>query len=174
MTEASHYNVVEPLRNGLTLCIRAARPDDAERVIAAFDKLDPESVYLRYFGPKKGFSDTEIARFRSIDFDWRVTLLGTIQQAGQEVVIAAGTYVRIDDTEAEIAFIVEEDFYRLGITRRLLTHLGQIAVAAGLQRFVAEVLPQNRAMLGVFGGCGWPMTSHTEDGTVHIALELTP
>lgn len=173
MSQAKHYRVEEQLRNGATLCIRAARPDDAARAIEAFGKLDPESVYLRYFGPKKGFSEAEIAHFKGIDFNKRVTLFGTVQQNGREVIVAAGTYVRIDDQQAEVAFVVEEDFHRLGIARRLLTHLGRIAIDAGLHCFVAEVLPQNNAMQGVFGHCGWPMKSHPEEGTIHIVLDLT-
>lgn len=173
MLDARHYRVEEKLRNGLLLVIRAACPDDEAGVLEAFAKLDPESIYLRFFGPKKAFTETELSRFRNIDFDTRVTLFGTVQENGREVIVASGTYVRLDNDEAEIAFIVEEDYQRLGISRRLIGHLGRIAIAAGLRRFVAEVLPQNTAMLGVFGHCNWPMTSHHEDGTVHVILDLT-
>ncbi|MDS4015672.1 MAG: GNAT family N-acetyltransferase [Candidatus Accumulibacter sp.] len=173
MTDAKHYRARERLRNNLELCIRAARPDDEQRIVEAFAKLDPESIYLRFFGPKKELSKDELAAFRDIDFDLRVTLFGTVTEHGREIIVAGGTYVRIDDRAAEVAFLVEEDFHRLGISRRLLSHLGRIAVAAGLQRFVAEVLPQNAAMLGVFGRCGWAMTSHQEGGTVHVILDLT-
>lgn len=172
MIDARNYRVTETLRNGVELCIRAACPDDLAGVVEAFEKLNAETVYLRFFGPKKGFSEAELDRFRHIDFEQRVTLLGTVQEDGREIVIAAGTYVRTRGAEAEIAFVVEEDFHRLGIAHRLLTHLGRIAQAAGLQRFTAEVLPQNAAMQGVFARCGWPMTSHRDDGTVHITLDL--
>ncbi|MFA7292863.1 MAG: GNAT family N-acetyltransferase [Rhodocyclaceae bacterium] len=172
MTDARNYCITETLRNGLETCIRAARPDDTDRVIEAFHKLAPDSVYLRFFGPKKDFSPADIKNFQEADFVTRVILLCTTQEAGREIVIASGTYVRVGENNAEIAFIVEEDFHGLGIARRLLTYLGKIATAAGITTFVAEVLPHNKSMLGVFGRCGWPMRSHTADGTVHIALEL--
>lgn len=173
MLDARHYRVEETLRNGLLLVVRAARPDDEAGVVEAFAKLAPESIYLRFFAPKKAFTESELSRFRSIDFDTRVTLFGTVQENGREVIVASGTYVRLDNDGAEIAFIVEEDYQRLGISRRLIGHLGRIAIDAGLRRFVAEVLPQNTAMLGVFGHCNWPMTSHQKDGTVHVILDLT-
>lgn len=174
MIDARQYRVTETLRNGLEICIRAAQPDDSDRLIDAFHKLDPESVYLRFFGPKKGFSEADIKRFREADFDNRVILICTVMQQEQEIAIASGTYARTGSavSEAEVAFIVEEDYHRLGIARRLLTHLGKIATGAGISTFVAEVLPHNKSMLGVFGRCGWPMRSHTEDGTVHITLQL--
>jgi GNAT superfamily N-acetyltransferase len=170
--DARNYRGTETLRNGCELCVRAARPDDVGRVIEAFEKLDAETIYLRFFGPKQAFSEADVERFRNIDFDKRVTLLGTVQENGREVVVAAGSYARTSNTEAEVAFVVEEDFHRLGIARRLLSHLGRIAEAAGIGRFTAEVLPQNTAMRGVFARCGWPMTSRLEDGTVHITLDL--
>ncbi|NJD34145.1 MAG: GNAT family N-acetyltransferase [Betaproteobacteria bacterium] len=172
MIDARNYSVSETLRNGLEVCIRAARPDDSDLLIEAFRKLDPESVYLRFFGPKKELSASDVKRFREADFINRVILLCTVHEDGREIVIASGTYVRSADAVAEVAFIVEEDYHRLGIARRLLTHLGKIATEAGIRTFVAEVLPQNTAMLGVFGRCGWPMATRIADGVTHITLDL--
>lgn len=169
---ARQYYEKETLRNGLEIVIRAARPDDAARIVEAFNALEAESIYMRFFGPKKEISEDELQRFTKIDFDTRVVLLGTIERDGREIVIASGTYIRTSGDSAEVAFVVEEDYQRLGISRRLLTHLGKIAVANGLQSFIAEVLPYNSAMLGVFRSCGWPMKSSTSDGTVHITLDL--
>jgi len=172
MIDARHYAITEILRNDLEICIRAARPDDDERVVEAFKELEAESVYLRFFGPKKEISPAELQRFRDTDFDRRVILLCTTRCDGKEIVIASGTYVRVGEDAAEVAFIVEEDYHRLGIAGRMLKHLGEIAGAAGVRTFVAEVLPHNKAMLGVFKRAGWPMTSHVEDGTVHLSLSL--
>ena len=174
MIDARDYLVHETLRNDLAVCIRAVRPEDGDLLIEAFHKLDPESIYLRFFGPKKEISAAELKTLREADFDTRVILVCTLQEQGREIVIASGTYVRCGDTVAEVAFLVEEDYHRLGIARRLLTHLGKIATAAGIRIFVAEVLPQNAAMLGVFGRCGWPMVTRNADGVIHVTLDLNP
>jgi GNAT superfamily N-acetyltransferase len=173
MINASQYAETETLKNGLSVCFRAARPDDIERVLDAFKKLDADSIYLRFFGPKKEISPAEIKRFQETDFINRVILLCTLQRDDKEIVIASGSYVCDGEGVAEVAFIVEEDFHRLGIAGRLMKHLGKIAVAAGVKTFIAEVLPRNAAMLNVFGRCGWPMTTKTADGTVHVTLALT-
>ena len=172
MINARRYAVTETIGNGLKICIRASRPDDADRVVEAFHQLDKESIYLRFFGPKKEISETELQRFREVDFDRRVVLLGTIPKDGREIVIASCSYVRVGTDEAEVAFLVEEEYHRLGIARRMLGHMGKIATAAGIKTFIAEVLPHNRGMLGVFGRCGWPVQSHIADGTVHLRLAL--
>ena len=173
MINASQYAETEILRNGLSVCFRASRPDDIERIIDAFRELDPDSIYLRFFGPKKEVSAADIKRFQETDFINRVILLGTILRNEKEIVIASGSYACDGEGAAEVAFIVEEDFHRLGIAGRLMKHLGKIAVTSGVQRFTAEVLPRNAAMLNVFERCGWPMTTRTSDSTVHVTLDLT-
>ena len=172
MINASQYAAKETLRTGLEICIRASRPDDADRLVEAFNKLDPESLYLRFFGPKKEISAAEMQRFKETDFKNRVILFCTVIQDDREIIIASGSYVRIGADDAEVAFIVEEDFHQQGIAGRLLKHLGAIAVDAGVKTFVAEVLPHNSAMLGVFKRSGWPMTSKVSDGAVHLTLTL--
>jgi GNAT superfamily N-acetyltransferase len=172
MINASQYAENETLRNGVRVCFRASRPDDVERLVVAFKELDPDSIYLRFFGPKKELSEAEIKRFRETDFINRVNVLCTTLVDEKEIVIASGSYVCDGLGAAEVAFIVEEDFHRLGIAGRLMKHLGKIAMAAGIKRFTAEVLPHNDAMLNVFRRCGWPMNARTSDGTVHVTLDL--
>jgi GNAT superfamily N-acetyltransferase len=173
MINARQYAETETLRNGLSVCFRASRPDDIERLITAFKELEPDSIYMRFFAPKKEISPDEIRRLQEVDFIDRVILLCTTQQDGKEIVIAFGNYACDGEGSAEVAFIVEEDFHRLGIAGRMMAHLGKIAIAAGIKSFIAEVLPRNDAMLNVFRRCGWPMTTKTADGTVHVRLDLT-
>ncbi|RLJ68258.1 GNAT family N-acetyltransferase [Sulfurisoma sediminicola] len=172
MIDASRYLERETLRNGLEVCFRAARPDDWERVVEAFNELDPESVYLRFFAPKKDLSEADLKNFREADFRNRVILLCTVMRDGREIVIASATYVRVGEADAEVAFVVEEDYHRLGIAGRLLRHLGRIARAGGIGTFVAEVLPHNSGMLGVFERSGWPTAAKKADGTVHVTVAL--
>lgn len=174
MLDARYYEAREVLRNGLEVTVRALRPDDGERVAEAFHKLDPESVYTRFFGPKTGLSEKDYASIRDMDFDTRVALLVTRAENGREVVIGSCSYSRFAPDAAEVAFLIEEDYHGLGLARRLLQHLGRIAVARGLTRFEAEVLPYNTAMLKVFAASGWPVTTRNEDGAVHVTLELGP
>jgi RimJ/RimL family protein N-acetyltransferase len=160
------------LRNGLEVVFRAARPEDAERMVEAFKELDASSIYTRLFSPKKEITEAELQRFRETDFDTIVRLLCTIERDGREIVIGSGIYAKVSADSAEVAFVVEEDYQRLGISKRLLIHLREIALSNGIKNFSAEVLPYNSAMLGVFQSCGWPMKSRTSEGTVHITLDL--
>ena len=172
MLDARNYLASETLRNGLAIRIRALRPDDGERIVEAFNKLEPETIYTRFFRYKKDVSEADLKMIREMDFEHRVALVATLIENGREIVIASSSYSVYKDTTAELAFVVEEDYQGLGIARRLLRHLGIIAREHGITTFTAEVLFQNVAMLKVFKASGWPMTSTTEDGSVLISLAL--
>lgn len=172
MIDARHYLASETLRNGLEIRIRALRPDDDERIVEAFSRLDPESVYTRFFRYKKEVSAADLQLIRELDFDRRVVLVATLTENGREIIIGSSSYAVYEDNTAEIAFIVEEDYQGLGIARQLLQHLGKIARERGITTFTAEVLYQNVAMLKVFKASGWPMKSSKEDGSVLISLAM--
>ncbi|MGB8883360.1 MAG: GNAT family N-acetyltransferase [Azonexus sp.] len=172
MLDARNYLASETLRNGLAIRIRALRPDDGERIVEAFNKLEPETIYTRFFRYKKDVSEADLKMIREMDFEHRVALVATLIENGREIVIASSSYSVYKDTTAELAFVVEEDYQGLGIAGRLLRHLGIIARERGITTFTAEVLFQNVAMLKVFKASGWPMTSTTEDGSVLISLAL--
>ena len=172
MLDARNYLASETLRNGLAIRIRALRPDDGERIVEAFNKLEPETIYTRFFRYKKDVSEADLKMIREMDFEHRVALVATLIENGREIVIASSSYSVYKDTTAELAFVVEEDYQGLGIAGRLLRHLGIIAREQGITTFTAEVLFQNVAMLKVFKASGWPMTSTTEDGSVLISLAL--
>ena len=52
MGDLRSYHAVEQLKNGLSVTVRAIRPEDKERLTEAFRNLERESVYTRFFGFK--------------------------------------------------------------------------------------------------------------------------
>ena len=167
------------LRRGGEAVVRAIRPDDRDRLQAAFHALDPESVYLRYFSYKHELSEADLDRLCDPDFRERVVLIVTQATDAGEIIIGAGGYVAHTATDgvraAEVAFAVEEDVQGQGISGRLVEVLAGLARADGIERFVAEVLARNAAMLRVFERSGLPMeVSAEEDGVVGVRLALTP
>jgi len=176
MSGEHRYAVAETLRNGMPVTIRAVRPDDRERLVAAFEKLERETVYTRFFTYKAELTDAELKHFTEVDFDRRVVLLVTTGTGKREIVIGAASYTAYAPSagchSAEVGFVVEEDYHGLGIAGRLLHHLVLIARQRGIDRFEAEALPNNRAMLAVFARSGLPMTEQRLDGSIHVTMEL--
>ena len=60
---SSTFATVEPIE------IRALRPDDRTGMLAAIGRTSSHSLRRRFFAPKKGFSEQELAFFLNIDFE---------------------------------------------------------------------------------------------------------
>jgi len=164
------------LRNGTPVTIRVVRPDDRDRIVAAFNKLEPGTIYTRYFSFRKEIPAATLDRIAQIDFVQLAGLVATIGTGADETIIGNASYVGIPAPDgarvAEVAFIIEEDYQGQGLASRMLAALADLARRHGIVRFEAEVLAGNGPMLGVFQRSGLPMRRHSEDGVVHVELDL--
>jgi RimJ/RimL family protein N-acetyltransferase len=168
------YSRTFVLKNGVGIFLRAIHPDDRERLRTAFRRLEPRTIYTRFFGAKKDLSERELTAATRIDFDSVVALVAVLDSE-PDTIIGGGRYARAPGShapDAEVAFTVEEDYQGLGIASLILRELCAIAKDAGIRRFIAEVLPSNTAMLQVFRQSGLPMTTRFESGVIHVSLEL--
>ena len=170
--DAANYAATERLRNGAVLQVRALRPDDRAEMLAAVGRLSKQMLYRRFFAPKRSFSEREIEFFLNVDFIGHVALAAVLTEGGRPVIVGGARYIVTQPGCAEIAFAVDDPHQKLGIATHLIRHLIEIARAAGLEKFIAEVLPENAPMLKVFERCGLAMTKHRERGVVHIVLAL--
>ena len=162
------------LRNGTPVRIRVVRPDDKDKIVAAFGKLDQASIYTRFFSFKKELTADDL-RVLSADDSTGVALVVTAGSGADEIVIAGCRYVVAaadGNPTAEVAFTVEEDYQGQGIAGMLLATLVEIGREHGILRFQAEVLASNAPMLGVFKRSGLPLTTKREGGVLHLAMDL--
>lgn len=182
MTEASRARQLfaQParLRNGTPIVLRMLGPQDREMIVAAFGKLDPESVYTRFFSFKKALTDADLKRLEVTDPAISVSLAAVVGSAPDETLIGAGSYVALTPAEgaraAEVAFTIEEDYQGQGLASQLLAALAGIARQQGFTRLEAEVLAGNAAMLAVFERSGLPLAKKKSGGVVHVAMDLGP
>src|SRR6266540_763384 len=160
------------LRDGSTLRLRPPSSADAERVLAFFAELSESSVYLRFHGFPSLKAEL-VAPFLDPDWFELGSLIGTLGDGDGETVVALASFVRLrDPVSAEVAFAVADEQQGHGVGTRLLEQLAEAAAEAGIDRFVAEVLPTNTAMLKVFDDAGFVVSRRLEGGTVEVELQL--
>lgn len=172
---AQLYTSQFTLKNGQTITLRSIRPDDRDRLRAAFRNLEPATIYTRFFTAKKELTDAELLALTDVDLDATVALVATIGEKDNETIVAGGRFAVFPHSEpkaAEVAFTTEEDFQGLGLASLILRELAGIAREKGIRRFVAEVLPGNSAMLNVFRRSELVMKSRIEEGVTHVELSL--
>jgi len=158
------------LADGGVAHLRPIRPSDANRLVAFYDRVSPQSKYLRFFAPYPRLTDRDVKRFTEVDYVDRVAFILTV---GDEM-IAVGRYDRIEGDHAEVAFLIEDAHQGRGIAQLLLEHLAQAARERGISGFVAEVLPENRRMANVFADAGYRVTKGIEDGVLAVEFPILP
>jgi acetyl coenzyme A synthetase (ADP forming)-like protein len=158
------------LADGGTVHLRPIRADDDEGLLGLYARLSDESIYLRFFSPVPRPTASQLEHLTGIDYDRRFAL---VAELGDEIVGVA-RYDRVGDAEAEVAFTVQDDQQGRGLGTILLEHLAVIARDHGIDRFVAETLPQNRRMLAVFSDAGFASTRTLDQGTYSVSLDLEP
>jgi acyl-CoA synthetase (NDP forming)/RimJ/RimL family protein N-acetyltransferase len=157
------------LRDGSALRLRSPIPADEPAIKAFFDGLAPESRYMRFHG--HGRTDIVAHDYASADGDTRVALIARL---GDRVVAVAG-YDRLNEPGvAEVAFAVADDLHGRGLATRMLEQLADVAGDRGVHRFDAEVMSDNRAMLGVFSSAGFDVRRQSAFGEAHVELDIRP
>ena len=159
------------LKSGSTLRLRPIRPQDAPELLAFYKRLSPDSLYFRFFSvPSLHIKKAE--SICNVDYENTFALVG--EAAGR--IVAVAHFYRSDRNPelAEAAFTVEDALQGQGIGTRLLERLAEIARARGIKVFEADVLAQNRRMIGVFRSCGFELTQKFEGGVGKMVFSLTP
>ncbi len=172
MAEAGDYSALEHLRDGRPVTIRALRSDDRADMLAAIGRTSMQSLRRRFFAPKKGFSEREMAYFLDIDFESHVALVAQIDEDGHPIIAGGGRFIVVQPGHAEIAFVVVDDYQGKGLGTILMCHLAILARDAGLKELVAEVLPENSAMLKLFKKFGFSPAPKSSPQVIRLALQL--
>lgn len=164
------------LRYGTRVLIRVVGPEDRARIVDAFGKLEPDSIYTRFFSPKKALTDAELDYLGSSDYVHYLALAASIGSGDDEILIGGASYSVLRSTDgtraAEVAFTIEEDYQHQGLAGTLLGLLAGIAREHGITRFDADVLAGNASMLSVFQHSGLPMVTTRAHGVIHVCMDL--
>ena len=171
--EPARYSATETLRDGRPLEIRALQPSDREELLRAVGRMSDQSIYRRFFSPKRHFADREVAAYVDIDFVGHVALVAVTSENERPTIVGGARYVILGPGSAEVAFAVVDGFQGQGIGGLLMKHLIALARQAGLEELIAEVLPHNTPMLKVFERSGLRTSMKREHGAVHVVLSLS-
>lgn len=175
MIEPASYSAIDTLRDGRMVEIRALRAQDRQALLAAFDRSSPLSVFRRFLGARRRFTEQEMSYFVNVDFVGHVALVALADEDGVPVVIGGGRYIVMPQTAtAELAFAVIDQYQRQGIGTALMRHLVFLARKAGLEKLVADVLSSNTPMLRIFESSGLPVSTTRESEIVHVVMSLSP
>lgn len=166
------YKSTLRLKSGKTIEFRPLIPSDEFAYRNFFYNLQEKTIYLRFFYKMKNFSH-EVAQkqWASIDYHKNMSILGLVQKGGHKEIMAIGSYAQETDAQAEIAFVVHEDFQGQGVATYLLDELEKIAKENNYKSFSATVLRENAAMIHVFKK-KYPDAKVTTNSSSDITIQM--
>ncbi len=149
--------------------IRPVRISDMEAIKAGFGRLSEESRYLRFFSARSALSDSLATSLTDIDhvthFAWGVFDPDRPSDVGDDSglgVASARLIFDKDQTSAEAALTVIDEYQGRGIGRFLVELLVATAADVGADVLRFEILRQNRGMIALAAGMG--ATGHAVEG----------
>jgi len=156
-------------RGGIKGHIRVIKPTDEAGIRDLFYHLSEESVYFRYFSPKRSMPHKNVQQYCSLTEDKGLSLVVTIGPRERRRIIAEARYVLEADKEsADCAFMVDGSFQRRGIASALLHYLIEAAKERGVKSFRADVLFSNKPMMTVFEKLPYVLHKKFEDGVLSL------
>jgi GNAT superfamily N-acetyltransferase len=161
--------------DGAALTVRPIEITDVDRLGRMFGRLSRESVYFRFFSPIRRLPSAALLRLADVDHCRREALIAL---DGDEIIgVARYDGLREADRstarDAEIAVTVDDAWQRRGIGESLLRRLTVVARDRGFETFVARMLPDNRAALGLVRKLS-PEASVKFVGEYEARMPLTP
>jgi protein lysine acetyltransferase len=142
-----------PSPEGAVLYLRPVLPGDNERTTNGPVEFSRDTLYRRFQSVR---GPTKALMTYLFEVDYRDHFVFVVTEGADGPVVADARFVRSHDdpAEAEIAFIVGDDYQGRGIGTLLMAALSVAAADDGVERFTARVLSDNvpmRAILDRFG-----------------------
>jgi RimJ/RimL family protein N-acetyltransferase len=160
------------LKNGARVHIRPIRPEDAPRLVAAYERLSFHSAYQRFFSAMRRLPPDWARFLATVDYRRRLALIAERPADGDMELLAVARYEPAQDDTPEVAFVVLDAWQNVGLGTVLFQALLAAAVARGIRRFRASVLADNMRMLDLLDRFG-DVQERRRDGAV-IELIFTP
>jgi GNAT superfamily N-acetyltransferase len=159
------------LRDGAVVLVRPVTPADRCLFVEGFERFGAESRQSRFLTYKKELTEAELDFFTNIDHD-RHEAIGAIDaETGAGVGVAR--MVRIGSgTCAEAAVAVVDEWQGRGLGRALLERLAGRARELGIDRFMAVLRTDNRAMMTLFQRIGQVRLRARDGSVLTIEVEL--
>jgi acetyltransferase len=171
------YSSTFTLQTGEEVSIRPIQPED-EPMMAAFNRtLSPYSIYLRYFhpvAPTQLVSHDQLAALCFVDYDRQMSLVAERRdERGHMQIVGMGQLTKLQGTsDGEFAILVNDQYQRTGLGTELLTRLLQVGRDEGLERVVAEILPENEGMRRICTKLGFSFKKIQDTNVIFAEIKL--
>ena len=159
------------LPDGRPIRVRALKRCEDRPVRDLLTHLSARSRYQRFLSPLPSVPDSMIHLLSCGDSRRQLTLVAEYKfDTPEEETIGLGSFGALDETTAEVALVVRDDWQRRHVGVELASRILQAAETRGFHRFVATVLQDNAAIRRLLGHVGQVISGKFSGGVVELAF----
>jgi GNAT superfamily N-acetyltransferase len=161
-------------KTGRTVVARLIGDADAPLLVDLYSRLSERTRWLRFSKPHGSKELAWREAMRLIDRDGRgdTTLVGVVCEGGEECAVALIEIVRVEETIAEVAAVVRDDYQNDGIGRALCWLAAQIAAARGIKTLQILTQAENRMVRWLVRSLGADYTAELRHGELTMTVQL--
>jgi RimJ/RimL family protein N-acetyltransferase len=157
--------------DGVPVFIRAIRPEDADRLIAFYDRLSQHTAYQRFFTILNRLPPDWARMLANVDYVKRLALVAEVETPAGLELIGVARYEPTDRADTvEVAFVIQDAWQNKRMGTTLLHDLLRAAEARGIHRFRAYVLASNARMLDLIKRFTTVTERSLEQGVVAVTF----
>ncbi len=133
------------LGDGSSAVLRLIRPSDRAALLKGFERLSPQSRYLRFFSMKATLTDAELSQLVELDGVDRFAIVAMAEGGAEDQVLGVARFARLPSHPelCEPAVTVIDHAQGKGLATVLLARLAAAARERGVERFACEFLAAN-------------------------------
>jgi GNAT superfamily N-acetyltransferase len=160
------------LRDGSHVRVRQARRADRDLLVRGFERLSPQSRYLRFLSPMRELGEKTLRNLTEIDHHDHEAMIALDERGDEGIGVARYVCDPIRPDRAEVAVTVVDDWQGRGLGTLLLEVLGVRARHEGIRTFTALMLVRNAQMMDLFEQLGPVRIVGRAAGTVEIEVAI--
>jgi len=160
-------------KNGMKILIRPSRASDFVGMQNLFYQLTDQDRYTRFFTRLSALSVSASEHLCSVDYEQDMAFVAVATDDAKEPIIGASCYYVDPSTgHAEVAFMIHPDWQCFGIGKALMKRMLEYARGKGIRGFIADILPANHKMIGLFKNSVGHVSVRREEGTLEMTVHF--
>lgn len=159
------------LNNGREVFLRPILPTDENLIVDLFNKLNSDSIYLRFLRPLNALPEDMLFQLTHIDYARNFALVAVIQENGKDSIIAVARYgYDPEENITDFAIVVRDDWQRYGVGKALLVKIFTLGKEHGISRFVSIIDSTNKIMKQVLRMSGYTVKYSYRKGSTQVEV----
>ena len=167
----TQYESLLTLKNGREVFLRPILPTDGYLILNLFNRLDSDSIYLRFLRLLKALPEDMLFQLTHINYNSDFALVVVIKEDGKDSIIAVARYgYQPEENVTDFAIVVRDDWQHYGLGKSLLVKIFAIGKEKGIFCFVSIIDSTNKIMKQILRKLDYTVKYSYRSGATQVEI----